>query len=183
VRPLLDDDSGDPSAVTRDYLLELDDDGGAPLLNVWGGKITAYRRLAEEAADLLRGPLQFTHAHWTQDAPLPGGDLSRWAGPATRPDADFARFEEALLHQHTALPFAMLRRWARAYGARCARLLDAPLGAEVAPLLFEAELHMLHDEEWARCADDVLWRRTKLGLHYSAAERDAVAQWCAAHWG
>ena len=76
----------------------------------------------------------------------------------------------------------VLHRLARAYGARIDRVLDDPPGAEVAPGLFECELRYLHDHEWARGADDVLWRRSKLGLHYSAEERAAVAAWCATHW-
>jgi glycerol-3-phosphate dehydrogenase len=186
VRPLLDDESGDPSAVTRDYALELNLDQ-APLLNVWGGKITTFRKLAEEAADLLAGPLGTSRGPWTARAPLPGGDLTEWIGPARRPDTDFERFVQVLAQRHAQLPPTLLRRLARCYGARVGALLGAggdpgALGAEVAPGLFEAELHFLHQHEWARCADDVLWRRTKLGLHYSAAQRGQVAAWCAVHW-
>ncbi|MDE2627948.1 MAG: glycerol-3-phosphate dehydrogenase [Burkholderiales bacterium] len=185
VRPLLDDESGDPSAVTRDYSLELDT-AQAPLLTVWGGKITTFRKLAEEAADLLAAPLRASaqRGAWTHGAHLPGGDLSAWIGPAQRPDTDFTRFAQALALRHPQLPAPVRLRWARAYGARIERLLaGGPLGAEVAPGLFEAELQYLHDHEWARSADDVLWRRSKLGLHYSAAQRGAVADWCTAHWG
>jgi len=183
VRPLLDDESGDPSAVTRDYSLELDTTQ-APLLTVWGGKITTFRRLAEEAADLLMAPLGADpqRGAWTAGAFLPGGDLNKWIGPARRPDADFERFEQTLRRRYPQFDAAVLRRLGRAYGARIDRVIgDAP-GAEVAPGLFESELHYLHDNEWARSADDVLWRRSKLGLHYSAEERAAVAAWCAQHW-
>jgi glycerol-3-phosphate dehydrogenase len=199
VRPLLDDESGDPSAVTRDYELELDTGKvgapAAPLLSVWGGKITTFRKLAEEAADLLCAPLSATPATtqardhtaprgaWTHGAFLPGGDLSDWIGKAQRPDADFLRFVQALALRHPLLPAPLRHRLARGYGSRVAQLLgDGALGAEVAPGLFEAELHYLHTHEWARSPEDVLWRRTKLGLHLSAAERLAVAHWCAAHW-
>jgi len=186
VRPLLDDESGDPSAVTRDYALELDA-AQAPLLTVWGGKITTFRRLAEEAADLLMQPLGVDGAHgaWTRDAFLPGGDLAEWIGPARRPDTDFTRFEQALELRHPQLGPALARRLARAYGARVALVLGEPgaLGAEVAPGLFECELAYLYTHEWARSADDVLWRRSKLGLHYGVDERAAVAAWCSAHWG
>jgi glycerol-3-phosphate dehydrogenase len=78
----------------------------------------------------------------------------------------------------------VLHRLARAYGARIDQVIgdvDAP-GVEVAPGMFEFELHYLHEREWARCAEDVLWRRSKLGLHYSAGERAAVARWCTTHW-
>ena len=183
VRPLLDDESGDPSAVTRDYSLELDTTQ-APLLSVWGGKITTFRKLAEEAADLLAAPLGTTRGTWTSGASLPGGDLSAWIGAAQRPDTDFERFVQAVQRKHPSLPAALARRLARGYGSRIDLLLgaDAVLGAEVAPGLFEAELNYLHAHEWARRADDVLWRRSKLGLHYDAAQRAAVAAWCEAHW-
>jgi len=75
-----------------------------------------------------------------------------------------------------------VHRLARCHGSRVDAFLNRPLGAQVAPGLFEAELEFLHDQEWARSADDVLWRRTKLGLHYSAAQRQAVADWCGSHW-
>jgi glycerol-3-phosphate dehydrogenase len=185
VRPLLDDDSGDPSAVTRDYQLDVDT-SGAPLLSVWGGKITTFRKLAEEAVDLLAAPLALKRGAWTRRAALPGGDLGPWIGAAKRPDTDFARFEQALALRHPELAGALCHRLARAYGSRVGTLLDndgkRTLGAEVAPGLFEAELHYLHRHEWARSADDVLWRRSKLGLHLSAAQRDAVALWCTTHW-
>ena len=185
VRPLLDDDSGDPSAVTRDYALELDT-AQAPLLTVWGGKITTFRRLAEEAADLLMQPLGADplRAAWTRGAFLPGGDLNKWIGPARRPDTDFERFEQAVRLRFPQFGADLLHRLARAYGARIDRVIgdaDAP-GAEVAPGLFEFELSYLHEHEWACSADDVLWRRSKLGLHYGAEERAAVAAWCDAHW-
>ena len=182
VRPLLDDAAGDPSAVTRDYLLDLDS-GQAPLLTVWGGKITTFRKLAEEAVDLLADSLKLSSGPWTRDAPLPGGDLSPWIGDARRPDTDFARFVQALALRHPEWPAALTKRLARAYGARIDRLLEGGgLGPEVVPGLHEAELNYLHRHEWARSADDVLWRRSKLGLHLSAAERARVEAWCTQHW-
>jgi glycerol-3-phosphate dehydrogenase len=190
VRPLLDDESGDPSAVTRDYLLELDT-AQAPLLTVWGGKITTFRKLAEEAADLLAGPLAGAAARgaWTRGAALPGGDLRPWIGRRSRrPDADFAHFAGLAALRWPKLAAGTVHRLARSYGTRIEMLLEAAgrkgdAGPQVAPGLHEAELQYLHDHEWARSADDVLWRRSKLGLHYGAAERAAVARWCASHWG
>jgi len=182
VRPLLDDESGDPSAVTRDYALELDTDA-APLLTVWGGKITTFRKLGEEAADLLAEPLAIRNGAWTHGAHLPGGDLSAWIGPAKRPDADFARFVQAVAQRHPELPAGLCWRLARCYGARVELVLGTDgLGPEVAPGLHEAELNYLHAHEWAKSADDVLWRRTKLGLHLTAAERAVVARWCGERW-
>jgi glycerol-3-phosphate dehydrogenase len=166
--------------VTRDYLLEMDE-GPAPLLTVWGGKITTFRRLAEEAADQLEPLLRSAgrRGAWTRGVPLPGGDLSAWIGAPQRPDVDFGRFEEAARLRWPRLPAALVHRLARAYGSRIETVLSSGegLGAEVAPGLFEAELRYLHDHEWARGADDVLWRRSKLGLHYGTAERAAVAAW------
>jgi glycerol-3-phosphate dehydrogenase len=212
VRPLLDDASGDPSAVTRDYLLEanvlnhspaeerraapsssaapLGGAGapapGAPLLSVWGGKITTFRKLAEEAADEVGRLLGEQRRPWTHGAVLPGGDLSGWIGAAQRPDVDFERFVLALSVRHPWLPATLARRLARAYGARVGEVLGmaqdlADLGAEVAPGLHEAELRYLQREEWATCADDILWRRSKLGLHCTEAQRQQVHDWLQQH--
>ncbi len=203
VRPLLDDESGDASAVTRDYLLEFDEapvansarrpaagpspaPGGpssAPLLSVWGGKITTFRKLAEEAADLIVERLGERRPAWTESALLPGGNLTAWIGPPQRPDSDMLRFVAALADRYPQLPAPVRERWARCYGGRVVLLLQSgALGAEVAPGLFEAELDYLYQQEWARSADDVLWRRTKLGLHLSPAQQAAVATWWAAHY-
>jgi len=171
----------DAAAVTRDYQLDLDT-RAAPLLTVWGGKMTTFRKLAEEAADMLAGPLKVARPAWTRGAFLPGGDLSEWIGKPQRPDTDIARFEQALALRHPELGARLGRRLSRAYGSRVQMLLRDGLGAEVAPGLFEAELNYLHQHEWARTADDVLWRRSKLGLHMSEAERAAVARWCASNW-
>jgi glycerol-3-phosphate dehydrogenase len=182
VRPLVDDESGKPAAVTRDYRLELDVEQ-APLLNVWGGKITTFRKLAEEAAQKLTAALGVKSANWTTEAKLPGGDFSTWVAGLERPDVDFERLLHAFKVRYPEINARLMRRWARAYGARASWLLvGGDLGAEVAPGLFEAELHHLHDHEWARCADDVLWRRSKLGLHMSPAQRQQVASWCDRHW-
>ena len=184
VRPLLDDDSGDPSAVTRDYMLE-SNTTAAPLLSVWGGKITTFRKLAEDAADevgRMLGQSAQQRPAWTDGAFLAGGDLSSWIGAARRPDDDFERFVEAVQARHPWLGSHLARRLARAYGARIADLLGdakamADLGCEVAPGLHERELRFLQDNEWAVSAEDVLWRRSKLGLHYTPEQREQVARW------
>ena len=181
VRPLLDDASGDPSAVTRDYLLDLDT-RAAPLLSVWGGKITTFRKLAEEAADMICPALNHPGRGWTDGPHLPGGDLSAWIGAPSRPDLDFQRFDRVLAQRHDWLPDGLRTRLARCYGARVDRVIGrarslADLGQEVAPGLYEAELVYLREQEWARSAADVLWRRTKLGLHYDPGQRQAVALW------
>ncbi|MBI5256968.1 MAG: glycerol-3-phosphate dehydrogenase [Burkholderiales bacterium] len=185
VRPLIDDESADAAAVTRDYVLELDTTGGAPLLNVWGGKLTTFRLLGEEAANLLGGPLQVTRGAWTHGAVMPGGDLATYAGQAAdarHPEQAMQRFVQVMQQRHPTLPLPLLRRWARQYGSRIELLLaNGTPGPEVAPGLHEAELRYLVQHEWARSVDDILWRRTKLGLHLNDAGRRQVAAWCAQH--
>ncbi|MBI5718548.1 MAG: glycerol-3-phosphate dehydrogenase [Burkholderiales bacterium] len=191
VRPLIDDESGNPAAATRDYRLELTREAGAPLLSVWGGKITTFRKLAEEAGDEVCRALAQGGPAWTEGAPLPGGDLSAWVAPSGRPDTDLEHFAQALARRAPQVGAATLARWARSYGSLVNLILASgnpanlgkpgELGAEVAPGLHEAELRYLQEHEWARSADDVLWRRSKLGLHFTAAERKAVSDWWARH--
>ncbi|EEE01134.1 glycerol-3-phosphate dehydrogenase [Burkholderia multivorans] len=172
VRPLLEDENAaNASAVTRDYRLEMDDGEGAPLLSVFGGKITTFRKLAEEAGDMLCRALDRDAPAWTAGAPLPGGDIA---------NAKFDAFADAFAKRHRWLPAPLARRYARAYGTRAARVVGdaqslADLGAEIVPGLFEAELRYLRDTEWATCAQDVLWRRSKLGLHVAPGTLDAAS--------
>jgi glycerol-3-phosphate dehydrogenase len=185
VRPLLDDASGDPSAVTRDYLLE-SNTSAAPLLSVWGGKITTFRKLAEDAADEVGRMLGEARPAWTEGAFLAGGDLRGWIGAATTPDADFERFVDALHARYPWLGGLLGRRLARAYGARVDRVIGdarsmSDLGAQVAPGLYERELRYLQEEEWATTGDDVLWRRSKLGLHLVPQARARIEQWMNTH--
>ncbi len=168
VRPLLDE-GGSASSVTRDYLLDADATGGAPLLNVWGGKLTTYRKLAEDGASQLGALLGDARKPWTAGARLPGGDLGKHG-------VDIEAFSAELQARHAGRAPAAVDRMARAYGSAAAGLLAAP-GPEIAPGLFEAELRHLVDQEWARSAEDVLWRRSKLGLHYTAGQQAAVAAW------
>jgi glycerol-3-phosphate dehydrogenase len=174
VRPLFDDASGNASAVTRDYVLEMDEPAGqAPMLSIFGGKITTFRRLAEEATEKLGKALGKSGATWTADAPLPGGDIA---------NADFAGFLTGLKRSRPWLPDALALRLARAYGTRVERLLgDAKglgdLGIDFGGGVFEAELDYAAREEFAMTGDDFLWRRSKLGLHLDAAIRDAIGGW------
>jgi glycerol-3-phosphate dehydrogenase len=177
VRPLYDDKSSDNSTVTRDYVFELDeqDSAGRPapaILSIFGGKITTFRKLAEHALDKIGG---LGGAAWTAQATLPGGDLGSDIddGDELAPDYAWA---------YDALGMDTVYRMTRAYGTRIEKIIGpyqapAELGREIAPGLFEAELHYLIDHEFARCAEDVLWRRSKLGLHYSKAENAQVAAW------
>jgi len=167
VRPLYDDDATSAAAVTRDYELELTGGNGAPiLLSVFGGKITTYRKLAEHALEKLQPLLGNLERAWTDTEPLPGGDI-----PASkRPDDDFERF---VAHTQTRWPFlppVTTRRLARAYGTRVAHILGgaralAELGEDFGGGLSRNEVDYLCNEEWAVTAEDILWRRTKMGLH------------------
>ncbi|VXB40624.1 Glycerol-3-phosphate dehydrogenase [Burkholderia sp. 8Y] len=174
VRPLLADGADDAASATRDYRLEFDS-SGAPLVTVLGGKITTYRRLAQEAAERLARPLSLTAAAWTHAAPLPGGDM---------PDAAFARFAGEFRERHRFLAAELAERYARAYGTRADVMLGGidtitALGKMLTPGLYEAEAAYLVDHEWAQTADDILWRRSKLGMHASAADVDRLTAWLA----
>lgn len=184
VRPLLEDDSGDPSAVTRDYLLE-SESTAAPLLSVWGGKITTFRKLSEDAADAVGMQLGERRRAWTETAFLAGGDLCESVlapAAADLPQLRFARFVKTLHDQFYELPVDMIHRMARLYGSRIYKVLEGAtspmsLGKEVAPGLFERELQYLRDEEWACTAEDVLWRRSKIGLILNPDEKRRIADW------
>jgi glycerol-3-phosphate dehydrogenase len=174
VRPLLQEEGTDnPSAATRDYKLELEAGSDqAPLLSVFGGKITTFRKLAEEAVDTLTHALGQRAPSWTAGAPLPGGDME---------GADFERFAKRFAACHPWLPAELALRYAHAYGTRADKMLSgarslADLGRQFAPDLYEAELRYLRDVEWARSAQDILWRRTKLGLHIAPAQLEAATR-------
>jgi glycerol-3-phosphate dehydrogenase len=174
VRPLFDDGAVRASTVTRDYVFDLDaPDDAAPVLSVFGGKLTTYRRLAEHALGELLPRLSVTSSSWTRAATLPGGDL---------PDMDLEAFSTAHVKRYEFAPPRMIRRMCRAYGTRVERILglarrSGDLGEELAPELFEAELEYLREHEWARSAEDALWRRSKMGLALDAAARRRVSQW------
>ena len=165
VRPLYDDAEHDLSAVTRDYVLDLDRvEGEAALLSIFGGKITTYRKLAEHALEKLQPVLGFSAGPWTATAPLPGGDLER---------GDFEAFVRGLLRAARWLPSDLARRYARAYGSRVEKFLVGArglgdLGERLGDGLYEAEVDYLRRHEWAVTAEDILWRRSKLGLHVGA---------------
>ncbi len=182
VRPLFDDGVDDPSAVTRDYHLEIDaPPGGAPLLSVFGGKITTYRKLAEHAMRDLNPFYPAMAGDWTAHKALIDGEL---ADAPTFGEA-FDRFVAAVCSVRPGLPADLMRVLARRHGTGLDELLDgvkgvADLGRHFGGCLYQREVQYLVREEWAVDADDVLWRRTKEGLHMSAAERAGFAQWMAA---
>jgi glycerol-3-phosphate dehydrogenase len=162
IRPLYDDGAANPSAVTRDYVLELDGgDDAAPLLSVFGGKITTYRRLAEHALEKLAPFLPGLRSAWTANGALPGSAI----GPGGIGD-----FATRLAAQYQALPEALVRGIARRHGANAAEVLgDAralgDLGEDFGGGLCEREVQYFLDREWAATSEDILWRRSKVGLH------------------
>jgi glycerol-3-phosphate dehydrogenase len=181
VRPLYDDGTTDPSAVTRDYVLKLDsgEGGRAPLLSIFGGKITTYRRLAESVLSELRPFFPRMKGAWTVAEPLPGGDL---------PGGGLAAYERELAARYSWAPAALRTALVRRHGTRAARVLgDAggvnDLGVLFGQTLYAAEVDYLVAQEWAYSADDVLWRRTKCGLHLPADQRSAVARYMREQYG
>jgi D-erythritol 1-phosphate dehydrogenase len=174
IRPLYDDKSGNPSAVTRDYVFDVEQSGGkAPLLSVFGGKITTYRKLAEHALDKLAPFLANPGKRWTASAPLPGGDIE---------DADFERFAVQFGSRHPWLPPELARHYARLYGTRANTLVENAhklddLGRPFGGTFYQREAEFLMAQEWAMTADDILLRRTKHGLHLSARQRQDFTEW------
>jgi len=170
LRPLFDDGALNASVVTRDYAFDLDRDG-APALSIFGGKITTARRLAEHALETLGPAFPGLAPAWTRRTPLAGGEGL---------EGEFAPLLERLTREKPFLPPPLALRLARAYGARVFPLLDAAttladLGEDFGCGFTRAELDHLMREEWARTAEDVLWRRGKLGLHMTPAQRAGVA--------
>jgi len=174
VRPLYDDGDVSASTVTRDYVFDLDTaEGRTPLLSVYGGKLTTYRKLAEHAMSELRAPLRFDAREWTRGSTLPGGDI---------PTGDFDAFTYDQAARYPFVPPKLVRRLCRAYGTRIEKVLgnaqsSSDLGEEFGFQLYEAELQYMRDEEWARTGHDALWRRSKLGLRLDAAQQARVAAW------
>lgn len=176
VRPLLDDGKGSASEVTRDYTLEIETDYGAPILSVFGGKITTYRRLAEDAIEKLlpywkrASENPASQMPWTDTVPLPGGDIL---------NGDFEGFLADQAERYEWLPSDLLLRYARAYGTRMDRMLKGAtdmnsLGRHFGDGLYLAEVEYLRKNEWAKTAEDILWRRSKLLLHTSDLTRRSL---------
>ena len=185
VRPLFDDDSSkNASAVTRDYAFELDEgereaDGNgtggnrAPLLSAFGGKLTTYRKLSEHGLEKLRRRFPAMGEAWTHKEPLPGGDM---------PEGDFEAWFAHFRERHEWLPEPLARHYARCYGTRAEALLEGAgslddLGRHFGGRLHEREARWLIEREWARTAEDILWRRTKHRLFMSEEELMAFGRW------
>ena len=179
VRPLYDDGAKRAQDATRDYVLKLDRHGTLPVLNIFGGTITTYRRLAETALGMIASEIGNSAGSWTADAPLPGGDF---------PAVEFDQQVMTLLRRYPFLDRRHARRLVRLYGTLASDILGtasgiADLGRHFGADLYECELRYLGAQEWAKTGVDVLWRRTKLGLHLSMAERREVARFMRGHYG
>ena len=170
VRPLKDERAERATRASRDYALDETDCDGAPMMNILGGKLTAYRRVGEQVVDRAAARLGPRGAAWTAAEKLPGGDFS---------DGDLAAFERELAASYPFMSGREARRLARAYGTLSVKFLGtarrrADLGRDFSMGLSEAEVDYLKRREWARTAEDVLWRRSKLGLRASAAQAAAL---------
>jgi len=179
IRPLFDDGSSDPSAVTRDYVLRVDaPPAEAPVLSVFGGKITTYRALAERALAKLKPWFPAMGPTWTAGHPLPGGDLK---------GESFDEFSEVRLKRDRPwLPAPVRQGLARRHGALAYDVLGPAAGVEALGKHFGADLYArevdyLLAREWARKGDDILWRRTKAGLHLAPGERAVVTEYVRRH--
>ncbi|MEH3046990.1 glycerol-3-phosphate dehydrogenase [Sphingomonas adhaesiva] len=181
IRPLYDDKAANASAVTRDYVLDLDKgpqgaNENAPMLSIFGGKITTYRKLAEHAMQELAPFFPAAGTAWTAGATLPGGNM---------PDMDFDSYLSTLAARYPEMPAKLLRRLARAYGTLTPDVLrdartPADLGEDFGAGLSAREVDWLVASEWARDAEDILYRRSKLGLHVPADAAAAIDRYLAA---
>ncbi|MCR9088032.1 MAG: glycerol-3-phosphate dehydrogenase [Rhodobacteraceae bacterium] len=173
VRPLFDDGKGNPSAVTRDYVFDLDETAGAPLLNIFGGKITTFRELAEHGMHEIARFFPKMGRDWTESAPLPGGDMA---------GADYESFRNRIKKDYPWMPRNLRRHYGRLYGTRIDIIAGSAdgiegLGRHFGGDLYEAEVTYLMKYEWAQTAEDILWRRTKHRLHLSETEQASFAAW------
>ncbi len=173
VRPLYDDGASSATAATRDYTLKVDRSSGAPVLNIFGGKITTYRRLAESALEKIGTEIPLSKGKWTAGVPLPGGDFAH---------DGVERLVSALQQEYSFLTPFWARRLVRAYGTEAREILGeaksaSDLGQDFGATLTEAEVLWQMSREFARNADDVLWRRTKLGLRLDAKQTSALIDW------
>lgn len=172
VRPLFDDASSNISKVSRDYELKLDVNGPA-IVSIYGGKITTYRKLAEEVMGLLKAPLQQFKQSWTENSYLPGGNI---------PEADFGKFIESCKLKYPWLDDSIVRDYCRNYGTMIDIILGSSkshedLGEYFGGGLYECEVVYLMENEWASCSDDIVWRRSKKGLLMRKHEQQQLQQW------
>lgn len=177
VRPLYDNKKQSASAVTRDYVFDLKDENMPPILSIFGGKITTYRELSEHAIAKLRAHFPDMPKRWTAKATLPGGDIK---------NADFDAFVKQQAKQMPWMPDTSLLRMARNYGTRLPLVIQGAkalkdMGTQFGGGLSAREAQYLIDHEWATSSDDILWRRTKCGLHMSEKEQKTFETWFKKH--
>ena len=178
LRPLFDEGEVSAKERTRDYVLELDaPEDRPPLLTVFGGKITTYRHLAEDVFDKLSHHIAPTNGRWTKGAALPGGDFPVNGRPA---------LQRELQDQCQGLDDKLAARLTQAYGTLAKKVIGgasstADLGQHFGSGLYQREIEYLMVNEWAASAEDILWRRSKLGLRFSADQTTALENWIAAH--
>lgn len=173
VRPLFDDGKGNPSAVTRDYVFDLHTEENAPLLNIFGGKITTYRELAERAVQKLAAFFPELGKEWTRNSSLPGGDIA---------NSDYEAFAANLKVRFAWMPGSLRNHYGRLYGTRISMIVGNAgsldeLGQHFGGTLYEAEARYLVEHEWAQTAEDILWRRTKHRLRLGKDEQAVFEAW------
>lgn len=179
VRPLCDDESDDPSAVTRDYTLALSEkSAGAPLLSVFGGKLTTYRKLAESAMQQLSEFFPSMSQPWTDKAPLPGAEQLTSTSELT----------DSIRTSFNWLPLSIAQRWTHTYGSRTWSMLNgiknlSDMGEHLGAGLYTREVDYLCEQEWAVTAEDILWRRSKLGLYMDDEQQNALRHYLSAKAG
>ena len=170
VRPLLDDESSSAQAITRDYTLEISNENDTPpLLSIFGGKITTYRKLAEAAVDKISPFFKKTGPSWTKSTTLPGGDFS-----------SHESLSKELARQYPWLDTAIKNRYVRSYGTLAHQILSSchsikDMGKDFGAGLYECEVQYLINSEWAHSSEDLLWRRSKLGLRLTSAEQSKLS--------
>ena len=179
VRPLYDDGASSATAATRDYTLKIDTSAGAPVLNIFGGKITTYRRLAESALEKIGTVLPLDKGKWTAGVALPGGDF---------PHDGVAVLVDGLQRDYPFLTDFWARRLVRAYGTEARTILGdakaaSDLGQDFGATLTAAEVRWLMTREYARTPEDILWRRSKLGLRLDEQQVAILGEWIASHAG
>jgi glycerol-3-phosphate dehydrogenase len=174
IRPLFDDNHKDASKISRDYVIDTDD-VAAPVFTIFGGKITTYRHLAEVLCNKLTKYFPNCGAAWTKDAYLPGGDFQ---------DNDIDSFRHNLIKDHENLPPRVLMHYVNNYGTRALDIIadiqnTIDLGIHFGALLYQCEVDYLVKHEWARTAEDILWRRGKMGLWFNSSQVQALEQYLA----
>ncbi len=174
IRPLFDDGGDSAQATTRDYVLDLkDNDGIAPLMSIYGGKITSYRELSEEVLGKMRRYFPDMKSGWTKGAALPGGDFDT---------EGFEGLVSKLKHDCPVLPELLARRLCRSYGTRAWKIISGvkeltDLGKDFGAGLYEREVDYLRTIEWAHTVEDIMWRRSKLGLHLNSQQQADLIEW------